>query len=179
MPEIEIRPAVSADIAHLVALDHHYTTHFVWQMDRAFDEGQVSTTFREIRLPRAVRVEYPRPARELLESWKDASELLLASLAGEPVGYLYLTEQLSPATAWVRDLVVTEKLRRKGIAAALLLTAQDWATRNKYRRMIVEMQSKNYPAIKLALKLGYEFCGYHDQYFVNQDIALFFARYLR
>ncbi len=179
MPEVEIRPAVSADIPTLMALDHHYHTNFVWQMDRAFENGQVTVIFREIRLPRSLRVDYPRPPKGLPESWKGASELLLAAMAGEPVGYILLTEQLSPATAWVRDLVVDEKVRRKGIATALLLSAQDWATRRRYRRMILEMQSKNYPAIRLALKLGYEFSGYHDQYFANQDIALFFARYLR
>lgn len=179
MPEVEIRPAVSADIPALCALDHHYHTNYVWQMERAFEDDHVSVTFREIRLPRSVRVDYPRFPRELQETWMNASEVILAAMGGVPVGYLVLTEQLSPATAWVRDLVVTEKERRKGIAAALLLSAQDWAIRRGYRRMILEMQSKNYPAIRLALKLGYEFSGYHDQYFANQDIALFFARYLR
>jgi RimJ/RimL family protein N-acetyltransferase len=41
------------------------------------------------------------------------------------------------------------------------------------------MQSKNHPAIQLAHKLGFEFCGYNDHYFSNQDIALFFSRPLR
>ena len=38
------------------------------------------------------------------------------------------------------------------------------------------MQSKNYPAIHLALNQGYAFCGYNDHYYSTQDIALFFVR---
>jgi RimJ/RimL family protein N-acetyltransferase len=38
------------------------------------------------------------------------------------------------------------------------------------------LQSKNLPAIRLAQKFGYEFCGYNDQYYINQDVALFFAK---
>jgi hypothetical protein len=42
--------------------------------------------------------------------------------------------------------------------------------------MILEMQSKNYPAIQLAQKLGFDFCGYNDNYFDNQDIAILFSK---
>jgi len=79
----------------------------------------------------------------------------------------------------VIDVVVREDNRGKGIGTALILAAQDWGMERNCRRAIVEMQSKNYPAIQLIRKLGYEFCGYSDQYYLNQDIALFFARMLR
>jgi RimJ/RimL family protein N-acetyltransferase len=36
------------------------------------------------------------------------------------------------------------------------------------------MQSKNYPAIALARKLGFSYSGYSDRYYADQDIALFF-----
>jgi RimJ/RimL family protein N-acetyltransferase len=45
--------------------------------------------------------------------------------------------------------------------------------------MLLEMSSKNSPAIRLAQKLGYEFCGYNDAYYELQDIALFFGRLIR
>ncbi len=62
---------------------------------------------------------------------------------------------------------------------ALVLAAQDWASQRNLLRMIIEMQSKNFPGIHLAMKMGYEFCGYNDQYYASRDIALFFARFLR
>jgi RimJ/RimL family protein N-acetyltransferase len=43
----------------------------------------------------------------------------------------------------------------------------------------MEMQSKNVAAIRLAQKSGFEFCGYNDQYYLNKDVALFFAKVLK
>ena len=77
------------------------------------------------------------------------------------------------------DIAVSPMARRKGIASALILAAEDWAKKKNIRRMILEMQSKNTPAIRMALKLGFEFCGYNDHYYSNQDIALFFAQFIR
>jgi ribosomal protein S18 acetylase RimI-like enzyme len=179
MPEIEIRPAFEEEIQGLVEIDHAYKSQYVWQMDRSQDEGQMIINFREIRLPRPMTVEYPRSARHLLRDWMDYSALLVGVLAGTAVGYICISENISPTTAWVTDLVVAPSARRKGIASALVLAAEDWAKKRNNRRMILEMQSKNTPAIRLALKIGFEFCGYNDHYYSNQDIALFFAQFLR
>ena len=70
-------------------------------------------------------------------------------------------------------------LRREGIGTALILAAQDWGIEHGARRIMLEIHSKNHPAIQMARKLNYEFCGYNDNYFPNQDIALFFSRSLR
>lgn len=180
MPQIEIRPAVSADVPYLMELEHYYQTHYVWQVERtSTEEGHVQVNFREVRLPRQVRVEYPHSPAWLKDAWNRVPALLVAVYREEAVGYITVTEQLSASTAWVQDLVVAEKLRRKGIASGLLLAAQEWAGQHSYKRIIMEMQSKNHPSIRLATRLGYEFCGYHDHYYANQDIALFFARYIR
>jgi ribosomal protein S18 acetylase RimI-like enzyme len=179
MPEIEIRPASEDEIPELVEMDHSYKSQYVWQMDRSQDEGQIIVNFREIRLPRPVTVEYPRPPSHLLRDWTDYSAVLVGVLEDYVVGYISISEGLSPTTAWVTDLVVAPHARRKGIASALVLAAEDWAKKRNNRRMILEMQSKNTPAIRLALKIGFEFCGYNDHYYSNQDIALFFAQFLR
>ncbi len=81
--------------------------------------------------------------------------------------------------AWITDLAVERSYRRQGIASALVLGAQNWALSKGLRRGIIEMPSKNFPAINLALKLGYEFCGYNDQYYASQDVTLFFGRALK
>jgi len=75
--------------------------------------------------------------------------------------------------------VVTSRLRRRGIAATLVVAAQSWALERGNRQMIMEMSSKNWAAIRLAQKLGYEYCGYNDHYYLTQDIALFFGRALK
>lgn len=175
MPQIEICPVSDQDIEKLVELDHSYQTAYVWQMDRSFEEGQISTFFREIRLPRNVRVEYPHSPTRLLETLPQAA-VLVALYKSNLVGYVSVKEHVIPHSAWISDLMVTEKLRRQGIGTALIMAAQEWAMNKDLKRIFLEMQSKNYPAIKFAMKIGFEFCGYNDHYYTNQDIALFFTR---
>lgn len=175
MPQIEICPATSQDLEKLVDLDHSYQTEYVWQMDRSLEKGQISTFFSEIKLPRIVRVEYPHSATRLLETLPQAA-VLVALYKSNLVGYVSVKEQVIPQSAWISDLMVSEKLRRQGIGTALVLAAQDWAMDKNFKRIFLEMQSKNYPAIKFAMKIGFEFCGYNDHYYTNQDIALFFTR---
>jgi ribosomal protein S18 acetylase RimI-like enzyme len=175
MPQIEICPASGQDVEKLAELDHSYQTAYVWQMDRSMEEGQISTFFREIRLPRSVRVEYPHSPTRLVETLPQAT-VLVAIYKSNLVGYVSIKEPVIPHSAWISDLMVTEKLRRQGIGTALILAAQEWAMNKDLKRIFLEMQSKNYPAIRFAMKIGFEFCGYNDHYYTNQDIALFFAR---
>jgi ribosomal protein S18 acetylase RimI-like enzyme len=105
--------------------------------------------------------------------------MLVAVIGGQPVGYVRTNDAILPRTAWLMDVVVAPRFRRQGVASTLLLAAQSWAVQRKDRRALLEMSSKNNPAIRLAQKLGYEFCGYNDQYYETQDIALFFGRFIR
>lgn len=179
MPEIEIRPAGLSDIPALLEIDHSYQTPYVWQMDRQIEKGIINIHFRETRLPRPVRVEYPNPVDKLVGEFSQSVGLLAAVLEDVPVGYLQMKENPSTSTAWVHNMAVVEELRHKGIGTAMLLAGQNWAVQHGLRRMVLEMQSKNYPAIQLAYKLGYEFSGYNDHYYENRDIALFFSCFLR
>lgn len=179
MPEIEIRPAGPLDIPALVALDHSYASDYVWQMEIQAEEQKVEVRFTEKRLPRSVRVEYPRPVAALADNWGERDGLLVAVLENETVGYISLDLGVAPVTAWATDLAVLRRHRRKGIGSALVLAAQEWGESHHCRRLVLEMQPKNYPAIQLARKLNFDLCGYNDRYYANHDIALFFARSLR
>lgn len=182
MPEIEIRPFVIADLPVLISMDHNYISDHVWQMEVSQESGakpddlQIQVTFRQVQLPRSVSVEYPRPPAALADDWKDRSGLLVACHQGEVVGYVSMMLNIAPLTTWVTDLVVARRFRRQGIATALLLATQDWARQHSTYRVVLEIQPKNYPAICLATKLGFDLCGYNDRYYANHDIALFFAR---
>lgn len=185
MPEIEIRPPTSADVPKLVDIDHAYVSDYVWQMEVKHDTGQkpndlrVEIIFRQLKLPRSVKVEYPRASSELVKDWKERSCLLVAAIQGEVVGYSSLMLTIAANTGWLTDLVVMRRFRRQGIGSSLVLAGQDWARHKQCHRMVLEMQPKNYPAICLAQKLGYDLCGYNDHYFPNHDIALFFSKALR
>ena len=180
MTEVSIRRAVSTDLPSLMAFDHSCQTDYVWQMDVPDAEGQAGAIFRQVRLPRTISISYPRQVSALSETWNRRSGMLVALIADQPVGYLRLSDMILPRTAWITDVVTTMRYRRQGVALALILAAQSWAMDRKNTRALIEMSSKNYPAICLARKLGYEFCGYNDHYYYEtQDIALFFGRVLR
>lgn len=179
MAEVQIRPAVATDLSALMAIDHSCQTDYVWQMDVQHEDGQVGAIFREIRLPRSAPVPYPRPVSALSESWSRRSGMLVAVIGGQAAGYVRTNNAILPHTAWLTDVVVAPRFRRQGIASALVLAAQSWAVQRKDGRALLEMPSKNNPAIRFAQKLGYEFCGYNDQYYETQDIALFFGRSIR
>jgi GNAT superfamily N-acetyltransferase len=179
MPSIEIRPAIAGDLPRLMAMDHSCQSDYVWQLELKRETGQVNANFREVRLPRSVEVKYPRDPFTLGDEWMKRDLVLAAVQESRPVGYLSAMENLASAMVWVTDLVVAPEQRRQGVGSALLNAAQEWALERGARRLVIEMQSKNQACIRMAQKYGYEFCGYNDQYYPTQDVALFFGRGLR
>jgi ribosomal protein S18 acetylase RimI-like enzyme len=176
MTEVVVRPLALVDLPVVVEMDHSYHTDYVWQMDFQSQEQETKVSFREVRLPRSMRVEYPYDTTRLADEWKTRSIILVAEREEETVGYVSLSVGQSPGMIMVSDFAVLRRLRRHGIGAVLLRAAQTWSAEQNADRLVLEMQSKNYPAICLAYKLGFEFCGYNDRYYANQDIALFFAK---
>ena len=179
MTEVQIRPALATDINLLMAIDHACQTEYVRQMDVQRQEGQLGAIFREIRLPHPISVPYPRAVSALPDSWNRRAGMLVAMIGGQVIGYIRMSDLILPNTAWLTDIVVSPRFRRQGVAMALVLAAQSWALDRKNNRALMEMTTKNNPAICLARKLGYEFCGYNDLYYETQDIALFFGRPIR
>jgi ribosomal protein S18 acetylase RimI-like enzyme len=162
-----------------MAVDHSCFSEYVWQLELRREPGQITFSFREVRLPRSVVVAYPRDPLSLAEEWQRRTGMLVAVDESLPVGYICVVDDRSSGAARVTDLVVAPERRRQGIASALLTAAQAWALERGARRLVLEMQSKNQPCIRLAQKFGYEFCGYNDQYYPTQDVALFFGRALQ
>jgi GNAT superfamily N-acetyltransferase len=178
MNKVNIRSAISTDIPKMIALDHNYATTHVWQLTLDLTEIQTQISFRQVRLPREVHVNYPRIVKNLADDWTKRDALLLAEEGEQVRGYISLRLGLAPASAWIEDLVVDRIHRRKGIGAALVGAAQDWSARKGLHRITLEMQPKNYPAIRFADKLGFEFSGYNDQFYRDQEIAIFFSSFL-
>lgn len=175
----EIRPAVASDLPRMMSMDHSSLSDYVWQLELRREASQVVASLREVRLPRSIEVRYPRNPSSLADEWTRRDLVLVALHDGIPVGYLCAVEERASAVAWVIDMVVAPGQRRKGAASALLTATQTWASERSVHRLILEMQSKNHGCIRLAQKFGYDFCGYNDQYYPTQDVALFFGRTIK
>jgi len=181
MPPIQVRPATNADLAVLSAMDHGFSTDYVWQMTAREEEASDETviTFRTARLPRPVRVSSPRDPKRLADAWARRVCFLVAEEEGHLKGYLNLVVAAVPEVGWLADLCVERRFRRSGVGTVLLAASAHWARENHLARLVVECQSKNYPAICFAQKNGLVFCGYNDRYYPNQDVALFFGMSLK
>lgn len=181
MAEIQVRAATEADLPRLATVDPGYSTDYVWQMDVREEaaSGQVQATFRTVRLPRPMRVTFSRDPARLAEDWQRRVCYLVAEQDDNLKGFLNLLLAPTPETGWIADYVVDRRFRRIGVGSVLLAAASEWARANRLRRLILEMQSKNYPAICFAQKHGLAFCGYNDRYYPNQDVALFFGMVLK
>ncbi len=179
MSDIQLRPTVANDLSRLMGFNHSIMSESVWQLELRRDAGQVAAVFREVRLPRSITVTYPHNPFALADDWVRRSMMYTAYVGQDPAGYISLLERGADSVVWVTDLVVNEVNRRQGVGSALLTAAQEWASVRSHRRLILEMPSKNLPAIRIAQKFGFEFCGYNDHYYLNQDVALFFAKSLK
>jgi len=167
------------DIRACTALEHHWTTDHVWQMDAREQSDGMQLAFRSVRLPRTLRARYPRSVDELSSRWENGEPILVAEDGDRIVGYLHLILEDQEGGGWARNLAVASRQRRRGIGTALLQAAANWLRQRNLNRLTLEMTTKNYPAICLAQKLGFGFCGYNDRYYASQDIALFFSKSLR
>ena len=176
---MKIRLAWPRDLEPCAALDHAYTTDHVWQMEVREENGVPIVTFRLARLPREMRVNYPRQDEDLLAGWQKRDGFLVAEERGYIHGYVALTTQVELGIARVGDLVVDRPLRRRGIGTALLRAAAQWGREQGLGWLLVEVQTKNYPAIRFCRSRGLAFCGYNDHYWPSHDIALFFGESLR
>ncbi|HEY4689939.1 MAG TPA: GNAT family N-acetyltransferase [Anaerolineae bacterium] len=180
MTDVTIRPALMGDMQECLKFDASYTTEHVWQMEsRAATGGEITVTFRNVRLPRSMRVAYPHDAEALMADWRLRDAMLIAERDHARVGYVTLSANPAQRVAQIGDLVVCPPHRRHGVGSALIGTAMRWARERDLKQIVVETQTKNQPAISLLNKLGFSFCGFKDRHYPNQDIALFFARAVR
>ncbi len=176
---MNIRKGHLKDLNSCVLISSSYVTDYVWQVhaeERPYEEMVI--TFRTVRLPRSMRVAPPRDTDYLLKDWERGECFLVAEEEEEIRGYLDMTVQARNRTGWINDMAVLKSHRRRGIGTALLRAAFNWARDQGLRAIMLETQTKNYPAISFYHKHGFRFCGFNDHYYANQDIALFFVHSL-
>lgn len=94
------------------------------------------------------------------------------------LGYIGLRVDGARHTAWITTQAVQLDYRRQGVGTQLLTEARTWADRYRLRSLLVELQTKNYPAIRFFQKQGFFFCGYNSAIYPTRETALFFGKRL-
>ena len=177
-----IRDGIESDIEACLALDHTYSTDHVWQVSVERDEPHFyRTTFKTERLPRTLDAAHPGDERRIRLSLPDDQAFVVAAAEENSsiLAYLTMRQEAAHRLAVVQDIVVDRLYRRSGIGARLLHIARRWARERDLARLMLEIHTRNFPAISFSQAFGLAFCGYNERYFGQQDIAVFFGQSLR
>ena len=176
---MRIRQAKKQDLRSCLQIDPSYVTTRVWQMIEQQASGRESQmTFRTSRLPRPLRVQYPRSLTNLGQDMERNACFLVIEEESEGIrGFIDVTVE-PDQVAYLRHLVIDEDYRHRGLGLHLLEASIAWAVYRRLRVLMAECQTKNYPATALYRKCGLKLCGYNDMLYANKDIALYFAREL-
>jgi ribosomal protein S18 acetylase RimI-like enzyme len=174
---MQIYPAELVDLNDCCQMNMSYTTDYVWQMRTGENGRAMEIHFDLARLPRPMRVEYPRLPDELFEHWQHKDCFLIGRNAPDDmVGFVDAQTWSWQSLLWICNLVIAPDYRRQGFGAKLLEAVVQWARERNLSRLMLDLQTKNYPAISFVQKHGFQFCGYNERYYSNGDIALFFSR---
>jgi len=174
-----VRPARSSDLELCGVLDHSYLTDRVWQLDTREGTENIAISLRLARLPRQIKVAYPRTGQDLLDGWELRDKFLVAADGAQVRGYVAVNVESEHGILWIGDLVVDRPWRRRGIGASLLLAAAQTGKNQGLQRLVMAVPTKNYTAFRFCHSRRMTFCGYSDHYWPGQDIALFFGESLR
>jgi len=170
-----IRRAFLEDAEACSHMDASTEADHVWQMEERSVGSELQIAFRQVKLPRPMRVPYPRKLDDLAEACERDECFLVAVEGSELLGFIDVRVQAWDRAGWVHHLVVARRYRRKGVGMRLVQVAADWARRAGLRQIVLECSTKNYPGLCFCQRLGSSFCGFNDQLYSSQDIAVFFA----
>jgi len=182
LPTYVIRDGLPADIDRCTAISHTYETDNVWQMSIRQDMSSWQISFRTEHLPRTVHATHEPAASRLRRAYDQPENCFLVAVEkdGDSLfGYLTLRTEAAYGAAFVQDIVVEYPFRRQGIATRLLLVAERWAAEQGLRRVFFETETHNYPSILFAQQRGYHLCGFNDQAYPNNNIAVYFGKPIR
>ncbi len=174
-----VRTVRDGDWEACLGIDAGYETDIAWQMDEYQQSGERHITFREIRLPRTLRIQPMEPDDGHLKSWQRRDSFWVAVEQREIISYLGLVIDQARYQAHIAELVVEPNYRRNGVASAMLLRATEWCLRQRIHQLVLTCPLKAYPAVAFAQHHRFAFCGFQDAYWPGQEVALFFRQRIR
>lgn len=182
LPAYMIRDGLLTDIERCMGLSHSYETDNVWQMSIRQEMSSWQISFRAEHLPRTVQAMHEPAASRLQRAYNQPESCFLVAVEKDGdtlLGYLSLRTEAAYGAAFIQDVVVEYPFRRQGVGTRLLNIAERWATELGLRRMFFETETHNYPSILFAQQRGYNLCGFNDQAYPNNNIAVYFGKPIR
>lgn len=178
MAKLKVILANSTNHEDMLELDHSFKSQYAYRMRADMENKNASFRFEPVKLPREAHLSYMRDKNSLLKTWDDASLIYVGVLDDVLVSYVAIDAKTLPMTARVTNLVVMPEVRQNGIGRTMLAAVEDWTARQGLLRILLEIPMRNYPMVELSRRCGYEICGFMEQYFPNDDPALFYQKRL-
>lgn len=119
----------------------------------------------------------PWSEKALLDALQnEVSLFLVAKEKGTVVGYIGISVILDEA--YVSNIAVTSRARRKGVGAALLGEAERLCRKRNCSFLSLEVRESNSPAISLYEKQGFSVCGKRKNFYADpREDALIMTKF--
>ena len=105
-----------------------------------------------------------------VQDYKGDSEIFFAFIDGEETGQLQIELQDFSKSMRVWDIDVWPSFRRMGVGTALIEKCMERARESGARRIVLETQSSNLPAINFYRKMGFDLIGLDGSHYHNDDM---------
>lgn len=149
-------------------LHYKYTTQSHYTVQQNADKNSFGVSFNRCDYEESVTVENEDTLFQ--DYWKYPEAYGLEDGDGNLIGFLELDFEDWNSRVRITQLLVDEKLRRKGCGRMLMDFAKSIAKERDYRMIILETQSRNTPAIDFYLSQGFVFAGTNLYFYSNDDI---------
>ncbi|HQV69957.1 MAG TPA: GNAT family N-acetyltransferase [Thermoflexales bacterium] len=171
-----IRASDLADINNIVALDAGYSTESVWQLATKEAASEMSAALKLAPLPRLMKIApvLEGDALRRVISRCDFVWVMQGDAPRDILGYLGMAAVPWQNAGWISCLAVAPSHRRQGVATRLLGAARARAKAENLASVVMDVQTKNYPATKLCQRNGFKLAGYLDNFYPTRDIALLY-----
>lgn len=104
------------------------------------------------------------------------SVFLVALDSGEPIGCISANNALGQG--FISKVMVSPSFRRQGIGSALLCALCDYAEKNNFFELTLEVRSSNKAAIQLYKKFGFESLGIRKNFYrLPKEDAVIMSKY--
>ncbi|MCO6449194.1 MAG: GNAT family N-acetyltransferase [Caldilineales bacterium] len=176
---IFIRRPTLHDLNECAQIDASYNTQRVWQLSLGVEPNDIAVHLHLVHLPRAVNVPGEPQEDNLLKQWQRGDCMLSARQDREVVGFIHLIADSSAGVAHIQQHVVRPDYRRQGVGTKLLSQAMLWGQDRNLRSVMVQVSTKNHPAISFYFAHGFSFCGFNERFYSDHEITLDLARTIR
>lgn len=180
---VEIRPLTALSAAELDRLIVGYTAEAYYAVTRAAAPGALDFQLRLV--PRATPLEkrWPPLTAEVTAHYLTLADngLSHGAYAGEELAGLALAEaQTWNASLWIQELHVAPAYQRQGLGRRLLAATGAAGRVRGLRRLVVEAQNTNVPALNFYQAVGFTLDGLDLTYYADgvadAEVALFLKR---